>query len=234
MKSQKVVVSCEHASCSLPARLRPRFAYYPQVLFSHRGWDPGALIAAKMLSRRLGAPLVSGVITRLACDLNRSHDNPEVFSEFTAALDEPTRRWLLRRYHWPHWDKVNRLVEAGLDQHGSVIHLASHSFVPVLNGQVRYLDVGLLYDPANGSEKRLVATLRKDLKRLLPELTVVDNEPYSGTDDALPTALRTRLGARGYAGIEVELNQQLLDRPSRFSRIVRTIAQSVSRVRDLK
>lgn len=230
MKSPSVVLSCEHAAFSLPARLRARFAYHPHVVFSHRGWDPGALVAAKMLSRRLGAPLVSGAITRLACDLNRSQENPEVFSEFTANLDEPTRLWLLRRYHRPHWAKVRSLIEAGLDHHRTVIHLAAHSFVPVLNGRVRYLDVGLLYDPASRSEQRLVATLRQDLNRRFPDLTVVDNQPYSGTDDALPTALRAHLGFRRYAGIEVELNQQLLDTPLRFSAIVRAIADSVNRV----
>ena len=39
-----------------------------------------------------------------------------------------------------------------------------------------------------------------------------ENEPYDGREDALVTALRRERSIERYAGIEVEINQRLLDR----------------------
>jgi predicted N-formylglutamate amidohydrolase len=46
----------------------------------------------------------------------------------------------------------------------------------------------------------------------LPTLALRRNYPHSGVSDALVTHLRRRYGARGYVGLELEVNQKHVDR----------------------
>lgn len=90
-----------------------------------------------------------------------------------------------------------------------VIHLAAHSFTPELDGKVRKMDIGLLYDPSRRTEKTLASAWRKELRQTLPRVRVQLNAPYRGISDGLPTALRRKFDEH-YLGFEVEFNQALL------------------------
>lgn len=206
-RSTAVVLSCEHASASVPASLRPRFAGAQRVLASHRGHDRGALELARRLRRALGpgVPLVAARVSRLVVDANRSLGGPGLFSPWTADLPEPRRLELLRRHWSPHRERVRRAVEAGLGG-GPVLHLGVHSFTPVLRGRRRELDVGLLFDPARAGERELCTRWARVLRR--SGLVVRLNQPYRGTDDGLTTTLRTEFSPADYLGIELELNQR--------------------------
>jgi predicted N-formylglutamate amidohydrolase len=91
-----------------------------------------------------------------------------------------------------------------------VVHIAVHSFTPILNGISRRADVGLLYDPARAGERELCARWQVALEGVDPSLRVRRNYPYRGTSDGFTTALRRIHSAAAYAGIEVELSQRLL------------------------
>jgi predicted N-formylglutamate amidohydrolase len=88
-----------------------------------------------------------------------------------------------------------------------VIHIAVHSFTPVLDDVVRDADIGILYDPARTSER----TLAMAWKRMFdPALRVRCNVPYRGASDGLATALRKRWPASRYMGFELEINQRIV------------------------
>lgn len=203
-----LVLTCEHAVATVPAGARALFRGRRRLLAGHRALDAGALELARDLARRSGAPLFAGRATRLLIDLNRSLGHPRLFSEVTRALAPERKQALIEQFWRPHRAAVAAAVARGLARGGRVLHVGLHSFTPALDGVVRELDVGLLYDPARSAERRFCAAWKRRIEELAPALRVRRNQPYRGRADGLTTALRRRFGAR-YLGLELELNQRL-------------------------
>lgn len=228
-----LVLTCEHASARVPAALRGRFADAADVLATHRGSDAGALVLARRLAAELRAPLLETAVTRLVVDTNRSLHHPRLFSEFTRDLDPAAARALIERYWRPHRDGVAAEIERARRRAGRVVHVACHSFTPVLDGVVRRVDIGLLFDPRRSFERRVVTRLRRELEARLPGVRIRLNQPYRGISDGLTTATRRGLADRVYAGIELELNQAVAARPSRervrwFVAITEALAETLA------
>jgi predicted N-formylglutamate amidohydrolase len=224
-----LVLSCEHGGNAVPRAWARLFAGAARLRASHRGWDPGALALARVLARELGAPLFAARITRLLVDLNRAEDNPAVFSELTRALPADVRADLLARWHRPHRTRVVTAIDRLVGRGRAVVHVAVHSFTPVLDGVVRTADIGLLYDPARPRERALATSWRAALAACDPSLRVRANYPYRGTSDGLTRALRRRHGDRVYAGIELEVNQRLVADRRRFAALQSAVARSLAR-----
>ncbi len=203
----KVIVTCEHGGNRIPKPYRELFKGHEALLATHRSYDLGALGYARKLAARLDAPLYSATTSRLLADLNRTPGHPRIFSEITRFLDSTAKRAILEKVHTPHWRKVHAAVQESLTAGQSVLHIACHSFTPVLNGQVRAMDVGLLYDPARKAERRFCDLWKTALAARAPALRVRRNAPYKGASDGLATYLRT-LFPKAYLGIELELNQR--------------------------
>lgn len=201
-----IIITCEHAGNSIPEAYRHLFPPdADEVLASHRGWDPGAWEAASYLAERLNVPLHGCHTSRLLIEVNRSVQNPELFSEFTNALSSREKEILIRDIYQPYRDAVEASVRKTA---GSVIHLSMHSFTPGLHGKLRPMDIGLLFDPARPSEVMYCNSLMHSLQGSLPGISLAFNEPYRGVDDGLTTNLRQAFPS-GYSGIEIELNQRL-------------------------
>jgi len=199
-------VTCEHGGNRVPRRYQPLFAGQSRLLATHRAYDIGSLAMARDLARRVDAPLVASTTTRLLADLNRSTRHPRLFSEITRPLPQVERERILHQHYLPY----RREVEAWIaSQPGPVLHVSSHSFTPVLDGEARRADVGLLYDPRRPRERRLAARWKAAILDLQPSLRVRFNYPYAGRADGLTTALRRLFPDSRYAGIELEINQRL-------------------------
>ena len=115
---------------------------------------------------------------------------------------------MLREYYEPHRALVEKSVKAALGQTGAALHLGVHTFTPVMNGSVRRVDVGLLYDPARKLERNWATAWRTTLRKRRPDLVVRRNYPYLGVSDGLTTSLRRQLATANYAGLELEVNQR--------------------------
>lgn len=210
----ELVLTCEHASARVPARWAALFRGASAELASHRAYDIGALELARELRRLTGAPLHAGRATRLVVDLNRSIGHPRIFSERTRSLPSAERERILAQHYHPYRTAVEADIERALARAPRVLHLALHSFTPVLDGVERTADIGLLYDASRALEREFADALARALIDELPELRLRRNYPYRGTSDGLTTALRKRFPADRYAGIELELNQALVLRES--------------------
>ena len=92
-----------------------------------------------------------------------------------------------------------------------MIHVASHSFTPELNGHVRTADIGLLYDPARPGEVAFSSAWLAALAHRDPGLRLRRNYPYLGTSDGLTMALRRRHPPDRYIGVELEVNQRYVE-----------------------
>ncbi|MEF3167814.1 MAG: N-formylglutamate amidohydrolase [Deltaproteobacteria bacterium] len=131
------IITCEHAGNQVPAEYVHLFAGYEGLLAGHRGWDPGALECARELASRLKAPLLFSTVTRLLVDLNRSPGHPGLYSEATRGLSQEEKARIFALYHRPHWRAVEAQVERFIDAGRCVVHIAVHSFTPVLDGEER-------------------------------------------------------------------------------------------------
>jgi predicted N-formylglutamate amidohydrolase len=205
-RADHLLITCEHGGNRIPARYRTLFAGFGALLQSHRGYDPGARAMARDLAQALDAPLFVATTSRLLIDLNRSIGHPHLYSEATRGAPAAVRRAILASHYLPYRDRVEAHVAATVAQGNRVIHIASHSFTPLLEGVVRNADVGLLYDPGRSGELELCRRWQARLQTT--GLKVRRNYPYSGTSDGLTAYLRRHFPAALYLGIELEINQR--------------------------
>ena len=211
------LITAEHASKRVPARWQPSFRGRQDVLKSHRGWDPGSLELAQGLAGGLHAPLLQGRITRLLIDLNRSADHPGRFSAFSHDLPPADKADLDERYWQPHWSRYRSALDT---LPGQIIHLACHSFTPVLEGRIRTTDIGLLYDPSRPIEARYCRALGQHLRRAFPDLRVHMNQPYRGVSNGLGQQHRQHHPDDRLISFELEINQRLLGGLDRLAAVV--------------
>lgn len=202
------ILTCEHAGNEIPAEYEHLFHGKKEVLYTHKAIDFGALRLAKHLSAELELPLCYTPVSRLLVEANRSLDNKELFSGYSQVLTEQEKQLLLGRHYFPHRKQVESKIEKETAAGNQVYHLAIHTFTPVLNGEVREADIGILYDPEREPEKNFAQRLKEQLTAQNPERRVLFNSPYPGTDDGLPTYLRTRFDTAHYVGLELEVNQK--------------------------
>lgn len=222
-----VLVTCEHASAQVPARFGSAFrtTAAKRALGTHRGSDLHAAAVARALAKALaksGVPSsgpIEGRVTRLLVDLNRSPTHATLFSEFSKRLTGEQRSALLREYYAPHHAEVRAQLALLLNGASRVVHIGVHSFTPVLRGEVRNADIGLLYDPRRQNERTFAHACRAALLEVAPAQRVRLNYPYRGIADGLTTMLRREIGGR-YIGIEIELNQGTLERTATMTKAV--------------
>jgi len=223
-----LIVTCEHGGSRIPREYRKLFAGFDKVLASHRGHDPGALSLAQDLASATGAPLVASTVSRLLVELNRSPGHRKLFSERTRDLPAPDRARIVARYYEPYRHEVEARVRSLVARRKRVLHVSAHSFTPVLDGEVRRTDVGLLYDPRRSTERSLCHAWSALLASRIAPLRVRRNYPYRGYDDGLTTFLRRRFPASRYLGVEIEVNQKHPLQGGRHWQVIRRqIVQSV-------
>ena len=115
---------------------------------------------------------------------------------------------MLENHYLPYRNRIEAATAAAIAHGNRVIHIASHSFSPQLDGKIRNADIGLLYDPSRPGEVDLCHRWQARLRRLAPEMKVRRNYPYAGRSDGLTAHLRRLFPAEAYVGIELEINQK--------------------------
>lgn len=222
-----IVISCEHASNRVPADLKHLFKHSRHLLDSHRGYDAGALDLAGHLARRLKAPLCVFKISRLVIDANRSQSHPRLFSVCMATATEAQKNRLLKQQYGPYREGLHARIGTMTGESCPVVHIAVHTFTPVLQGKQRTADMGLLYDPSRSTERCLAASWRTLLLAQDNNLRIRRNSPYKGTSDGITSWLRTFYPDRHYAGIELEINQLLFRQgPSQWAGTKQILAET--------
>jgi predicted N-formylglutamate amidohydrolase len=222
-----LVLSCEHASWSLPPDVD--LGVPLDVLRSQASWDHGALEIASWLSDEIGLPVHAGAFSRMFVDLNRDPEHVDVVPRISygavvpgnAALAARDRAARIAAFHTPYWDAVRIDVSARLRDRGRVLHLSSHSFAPELDPAQRTYEVGVLYDTEHAFEAELAERLLFQLRR--SGLDVRANQPYTGIGPAICTSFRRALGA-DYAGIQLETSHRVTQRPGGCAKVAAAIA----------
>lgn len=203
-----VVLTCEHGGHDVPPAYAALFAGHDALLESHRGWDPGALVLGREMANAFGVPLHAATVTRLLVDLNRSIGHRQLFSELTRSLPKTERDAIIANFYRPHRDAVEAVITNAVHAGARVVHIASHSFTPSLDGEVRQADVAFLYDPRREGERALAAKWLDSLHTIAPSLRLRRNYPYQGKGDGLTAKMRKRHPDAAYVGVELEVNQR--------------------------
>jgi len=204
----RLVLTSEHHSKDIPSRWRGAFAGGGEILRSHRGWDIGVPSVFRAL-KPLADATFQGRYSRLLIDLNRSETHPHCFSEFSKRLPKEERNELVVAIHRPFRNEVEGVIRSMTATGDRVLHLSVHTFTPILHGQKRNADIGLLYDPGRANEKEMA---QKWHLSLTGKFKVRRNYPYRGTADGHVTALRRKFPNDSYMGIELEINQLVAEK----------------------
>jgi predicted N-formylglutamate amidohydrolase len=230
-----VVVTCEHASNDIPALWKEKLAIPKSILATHRAWDPGTPDLGKAIAKSVGTKCRMGKATRLLVDLNRSPDNPAVFSKWsTKNLSTKDREKLLQSHHGAFWRQTRAEIDTRRARSKcEILHVSVHSFTPVLRGERRRVDIGILYDPERAREAELATKWLRHLQQAantagLKNICIAANEPYLGISDAHTTSLRGTLNPDWYSGVEIEVNQKIVRQGGkRWRTIIRLICDSL-------
>jgi predicted N-formylglutamate amidohydrolase len=202
----KLLLTCEHGGNKVPTAYEEFFEGHNDVLQTHLGYDIGALDLFNSMRPVADVSFYSET-TRLLVELNRSVGHPKLFSEFSKGLSDKAKAQVLKEYYDPYRQQVEHMVQDLVSAGRRVLHVAVHSFTPVLDGEERQADVGLLYDPKRKQERTISRQWKAALLKQDKQLNVRFNYPYLGIADGFPTYLRRKFTADQYVGIELEINQ---------------------------
>lgn len=202
---------CDHASARIPAALGT-LGLRPAKLADHIALDIGAAALTEQLVQRLQIPAVRAAYSRLVIDCNRRLDDPTAFLEFADGVEVPgnaglghaQRQQRAEALYWPYHHAVRDQL-AGLEARAPAPALiAIHSFTPLMNGQSRPWQIGILWD----KDPRVAVPVLERLRQV-PGLEVGDNEPYSGKHPADFT-VDHHAEAEGLPNVSIEVRQDLI------------------------
>ena len=223
-----VLLVCDHASNRFPRSLGTMGLDYLNRV-SHIALDIGAGAVAKALAENLGATAVICQYSRLIVDCNRELVDDSAFLEKSDGVDTPGNDNLQEsekerrasEIYWPYHntikDQIVRLKKHGIDP----VVISIHSFTPVMNGNDREWEIGVLWD-----KDPLTAEIF--LTRLVEAGYLVgDNKPYSGMDPEDFT-IDYHAESIGLPHVGIEISQNLINHDDGVERVSNTLKEIIS------
>ena len=197
----------DHAGCAIPAALGD-LGLSAADRARHIAVDLGTRTLGDTLAKRLGAPFVSQVYSRLAIDCNRDPARNDSIVEASDGTLVPGNVGLsgearqMRRTEI--FDPYHSTIAQLLDERPRAIVISLHSFTPVMGSTPRPWDVGILH---NGHRDDFAWAMLAELRRA-GEIAIGDNAPYrmDETDYTLPR----HAFARQLQYVELEVRQDHL------------------------
>jgi len=223
-----VLLVCDHASNRFPRSLGTMGLDYLNRV-SHIALDIGAGAVANALAENLGATAVICQYSRLIVDCNRELVDDSAFLECSDSVDVPGNHDLQEsekerrasEIYWPYHnaikDQIVRLKKHGIDP----VVISIHSFTPVINGNDREWEIGVLWDKDS-------VTAEIFLTRLVESGYLVgDNKPYSGKD-AEDFTIDFHAESDGLPHVGIEISQNLINHDDGVKRVSDTLKEIIS------
>jgi predicted N-formylglutamate amidohydrolase len=205
-RGRGIVVIADHASKFVPEDIA--LGVGAEILDTHIAVDIGSEALARGLAAALGAPALLAGVSRLVVDCNRE-PGPEAVPHRSDGIAIPANGALspeaLER-RLSHHEAYHSAVASLIDREAPSLLVSVHSFTPCLAsapaGQ-RPWQVGLLYNRDERAARLAIELLREE------NLTVGDNEPYSGARYGYTTDRHAE--SRGLPYLFFEVRQDLLE-----------------------
>ncbi|WP_151719680.1 N-formylglutamate amidohydrolase [Gemmobacter serpentinus] len=172
-----LMLLCEHAGAQVPAPWGS-LGLDPAFLTTHYAWDPGVDGLTRDLSARLAAPAVLTRYSRIFTDYNRFADDWDHMRPDLGGIPVPANLAIcpeersLRRAIAV--DPVDRAIRRVLNGRRAVVSV--HSFTPVMAGDRRPVDIGVLWREDSPFIRAALAGLQARGTAL--GLRIGDNAPY--------------------------------------------------------
>ena len=225
-----VLLVCDHASNRFPQSLGTMGLDYLDIA-SHIALDIGASAVAEALADNLGATAVLCQYSRLIVDCNRNLIDASAFLNYSDGVEIPGNQNLQNNekekraseIYWPYHntikDQIVRLKKYGIDP----VVISIHSFTPVINGEDRKWEIGVLWD-------KDPVTAEIFLTRLVEAgYFVGDNKPYSGKDPEDFT-IDFHAESAGLPHVGIEISQDLINHSDGGKRISDILQEIISLV----
>ncbi len=179
--ARPVLLVCDHASHRFPASLGT-MGLDPFARRCHLAVDIGAGAVTEQLAQSLGATAVMCNYSRLVVDCNRELLDSGAFLPYGDGIIVPGNTNLRRldkqrrsdAIYWPYHHAIDAEVRRLQGLGFAPMFVSIHSFTPVLNGESRPWQMGVLWDKDEASARLLIEGLEN------AGYLVGDNEPYSG------------------------------------------------------
>jgi predicted N-formylglutamate amidohydrolase len=219
---------CEHAGAEIPPGWDD-LGLDPAFLSTHYAYDPGAALVTRRLSQSQNARGVLARYSRIFLDYNRFADDwdyirPDlggipVPGNLSIEAEDRERREALAVL------PVRAAIETARGNARAVISI--HSFTPVMAGELRTIDVGLLWDEDN----EFVRIALEELMRRAPQfdLRPGDNAPYD-LRKVGARSLKTHAADHGLPYFYVEVNNGLFSNPETSDRAIALLDETLSAV----
>jgi predicted N-formylglutamate amidohydrolase len=219
------VFTCEHASNTLPEPWS-----WPEedewITDTHWAFDIGAADVTRRLVERTGSVGILAKFSRLLVDPNRDLGAASLYRRkaegrtlrlnHNMSSDELERR--VQEYYHPY----HEVVDHWIGRTPEVPVIAIHTFTPVFDGEVRTMEVGVLYDHSEELGLRMADALRE------AGLKVALNAPYSGKNGMMFSAYR-HADEHNRDALELELRQDMLASPAHRAAMADQISVSLAR-----
>ena len=202
----RLVFTCEHASAELP----PPWSW-PEadrwLVDTHWACDIGAAVFTRRVAGLMNAPAVLSRFSRLLVDPNRPLDSDTLFRQnadgrrvhLNETLLETEKHERVERFYQPYHAAVSAMIEKS---RGDTV-FSIHTFTDNYEGDLRVLEIGVLFDDDEEPAYRLIRHLAEAGFHVLP------NEPWSGKGGLAYSPVR-HAKEFGRCALEIEARQDLI------------------------
>ena len=223
-----ILLVCDHASRRFPAALGT-MGLDPVALRCHLALDIGAAALTERLANTLSVTAVLCQYSRLVVDCNRQLMDRSAFLEFgdgvivagNRNLHPEEKKARADEIYWPYHNAIASQVERLQAAGRPPIFVAVHSFTPVLNGESRPWEIGVLWDTDRITAEIFVHDLRE------AGFHVGDNEPYSGKSPQDFT-LDHHAELIGLPHVGIEIRQDLIDDDEGVQKICKVLQRVIA------
>ena len=210
--SSNLLFTSDHNGSAIPTKLK-NLGVPLNELRRHVAYDIGIDAVAHALSARFNATLIAANYSRLVIDCNRHpgsagsipsvSDNTVVPGNKNLSDDDikSTEDEIFDAYH----SSVGNRISIMRSENKNPILISLHSFTPVIGGQFRPWEIGILFK----DDERLSAPLINKLREQ-KDLNIGDNKPYSGSEPAGYT-VDHHVEPLSLPSVAVEFRQDLIE-----------------------
>ncbi len=211
LSEKPILLNCEHASRRMPAALGD-MGLDPFARRCHLAVDIGAGPLTEALAESLGVTAVVANYSRLVVDCNRQLLDPTAFLEYGDGIVVPGNRNLhqdekdrrAEAIYWPYHNAVDDQVRRLSTMGPPPAFISIHSFTPVLNGESRPWQMGVLWDKDEEMRDLFLEGLSKG------GYFVGSNLPYSGKAP-MDFTIDHHAEEIGLPHVGIEIRQDLID-----------------------
>tara|TARA_B100001179_G_scaffold50737_1_gene34224 strand:+ start:1281 stop:2120 length:840 start_codon:yes stop_codon:yes gene_type:complete len=225
-----VLLVCDHASHRFPRSLGTMGLDYLNR-HSHVVHDIGAGALVEMLANTLGVTAVLCQYSRLIVDCNRELVDHNAFLKFNDGVDIPANHNLrsdekekrASEIYWPYHNAIEGQIGRLKDQGINPVFISVHSFSPVINGEARKWEIGVLWDKDSTTAEFFLSNLGE------AGYFVGDNKPYSGKDPEDFT-IDHHAEPSGLPHVGIEIRQDLIHHSDGIKRISGILQKTINLV----